>query len=232
MPRGPRKPIERDDDTPLEMPEDGEHGGHQEPSAKDQDQDQDQAEDEWEEETRYMILDLGSDVPASLLESAAAEHQDVSLMGLDTPTPYLRIANLTFRGALDRTLGTDLIFSTVAQEDDRSKRPPPPPPHPSPPSLPPPLQDDLPSDVDAGNTTEPIQNGAEGGLGDDMVFLASSTIKAMFTRIQLERKQPTGPAAGSADGSTRAVRDGHGEGRGADAVEEDADAMDVDVPTS
>ncbi|RUS13561.1 hypothetical protein BC937DRAFT_95133 [Endogone sp. FLAS-F59071] len=66
-------------------------------------------------QTSYIVLDLGSDVNAEVITSAAAKSGGYSLVGLDTPTPYLQIGPLIFRGEFDETIGTDLLFSQTEE---------------------------------------------------------------------------------------------------------------------
>ncbi|KAJ3281571.1 hypothetical protein HK104_011393 [Borealophlyctis nickersoniae] len=98
-------------------------------------QEDDSSSEEYEEETTYVVLDLGSDFTKEMIEAAATVHDGVSLIngnqrktkkmylqGLDTPTPFLRVGNLIYKGTLDQTVGTDLIFSASAQDESRPKR--------------------------------------------------------------------------------------------------------------
>jgi hypothetical protein len=65
-------------------------------------------EDDYEYETEYIILETGPRTTTQTLLAASAS--GVKLIGMDTPTPYLRIGNLTFKGKHDLNVGTDLIF--------------------------------------------------------------------------------------------------------------------------
>ncbi|KAI8921073.1 hypothetical protein DFJ77DRAFT_448440 [Powellomyces hirtus] len=94
----------------------------EQPSEHTANESKDSDEDEWEEETRYIVLDLGTEVTSETVQAAAASHEGVSIVGLDSSAPHLRVGNLVFRGTLDRTLGTDLIFATSKHDDARPQR--------------------------------------------------------------------------------------------------------------
>ncbi|KAI8820825.1 uncharacterized protein EV422DRAFT_596095 [Fimicolochytrium jonesii] len=118
-------------------------------------------EDEWEEETKYVVLDLGTEVDAETVQAAAAKYEGLSIIGLDTATPVLRIGNMVFKGALDRTLGTDLIFSKSNPNESRPKRAP---------------QGPMPMSMDPSRADI------------DMTFIGTSSLKAKFKRVDMVRK--------------------------------------------
>ncbi|KAJ3164629.1 hypothetical protein HDU88_005277 [Geranomyces variabilis] len=134
----------------------------------------DDDDDEWEE-TKYIVLDVGSELAAADVQAAAAEHQGVSIIGLDSPTPYLRIGNMIFQGAVDRTLGTDLIFATSAQDGTRAQRA---------------LRGPLPLSTDLNRP------------GIEMTYVGQSTLKAQFTRISLEKRPDPSAAEGTSTEAT------------------------------
>ncbi|ORX52259.1 hypothetical protein BCR36DRAFT_411698 [Piromyces finnis] len=68
------------------------------------------SEDEWEEESTYMIMDLGSDLTIDLLKRSLEINNGYSLIGLDTDQPMFKIGNFVYKGEVDYSLGTDLIF--------------------------------------------------------------------------------------------------------------------------
>ncbi|TPX56041.1 hypothetical protein PhCBS80983_g04842 [Powellomyces hirtus] len=137
----------------------------EQPSEHTANESKDSDEDEWEEETRYIVLDLGTEVTSETVQAAAASHEGVSIVGLDSSAPHLRVGNLVFRGTLDRTLGTDLIFATSKHDDARPQRAP---------------RGPLPLSTDLNRP------------GIDMTFVGQSTVRAKFTRVSLERRQPPG----------------------------------------
>ncbi|KAI8593347.1 hypothetical protein BDZ88DRAFT_139496 [Geranomyces variabilis] len=132
-------------------------------------------DDEWEEETKYIVLDVGSELAAADVQAAAAEHQGVSIIGLDSATPYLRIGDMIFQGAVDRTLGTDLIFATSAQDGTRAQRA---------------LRGPLPLSTDLNRP------------GIEMTYVGQSTLKAQFTRISLEKRPDPSAAEGTSTEAT------------------------------
>ncbi|KND00442.1 uncharacterized protein SPPG_04761 [Spizellomyces punctatus DAOM BR117] len=128
--------------------------------------------DEWEEETTYVVLDLGTDVTVDTVKAAASEYDGVSLIGLDTPSPYLRVGNLMFKGAFDRTIGTDMIFAASAQDENRPKRPP----------------------------TGPLPLSTDPNRPDvSMTYLGQSTMKTKFMRVTLEPKARPSNASDEAE---------------------------------
>ncbi|KAI8803311.1 hypothetical protein BJ742DRAFT_501590 [Cladochytrium replicatum] len=67
-------------------------------------------------------MDLGPSVNADILNRAAAEYDGVSLAGEDTPTPYLRVGNMFFKGTVDRTLGTHMVFGLTNNSGDGAQQ--------------------------------------------------------------------------------------------------------------
>ncbi|KAI9099440.1 hypothetical protein DFS34DRAFT_617585 [Phlyctochytrium arcticum] len=80
--------------------------------------------DEWETEEQYIVMDLGPDVSADSLKDAASKFGGVSMTGLESETPYLRVGNLYFEGAFDVRLGTDMIFAVGEDDENRTRRAP------------------------------------------------------------------------------------------------------------
>ncbi|KAI9006396.1 hypothetical protein DFJ74DRAFT_741235 [Hyaloraphidium curvatum] len=69
-------------------------------------------DDEWEEETTYVVLDLGPNfAEGNLLEEAIARNGTYQLVGLDRANPFLRIGTAYFKGERVETIGTDLVFA-------------------------------------------------------------------------------------------------------------------------
>ncbi|TPX71061.1 hypothetical protein SpCBS45565_g01296 [Spizellomyces sp. 'palustris'] len=130
--------------------------------------------DEWEEEvwTTYVVLDLGTEVTVDSVKAAATEYDGVSLIGLDTPSPYLRVGNLMFKGAFDRTIGTDMIFAASVQDENRPKRPP----------------------------TGPLPLSTDPNRPDvSMTYLGQSTMKTKFMRVTLEPRTRPSTASDEAE---------------------------------
>ncbi|KAI9325487.1 hypothetical protein BDR26DRAFT_189289 [Obelidium mucronatum] len=71
--------------------------------------------DEWEDcplaDDEYIVLDVNG-FSAESIKEAARSHNGVSLIGLDSPEPMLRIGNMHFKGAFDTSIGSDIIFAT------------------------------------------------------------------------------------------------------------------------
>jgi hypothetical protein len=65
-------------------------------------------EDEFEYTKEYVILDTGPRTSTQTLLSASSS--GVKLIGMDTPTPFLRIGGLMFKGKHDLNVGSDMIF--------------------------------------------------------------------------------------------------------------------------
>ncbi|KAI9139488.1 hypothetical protein BKA69DRAFT_1077676 [Paraphysoderma sedebokerense] len=61
----------------------------------------------------YCVFDLGKEIPQEFF----TENSDIkySLIGIDTPTPYLQLNNYILKGELQETLGTDIILETSTE---------------------------------------------------------------------------------------------------------------------
>jgi len=81
-------------------------------------------DEEWEEESTYMIMDLGSDLTIDLLKRSLEINNGYSIIGLDTDQPMFKIGNFVYKGEVDYSLGTDLIFeiddSKIKENKDNS----------------------------------------------------------------------------------------------------------------
>ena len=66
----------------------------------------DGGDDDEDHEDVFILLEL-PDTPASFLSS----NTSYSLIGLDTPTPVLKLGSAVFRGTHEDVLGTHLVFS-------------------------------------------------------------------------------------------------------------------------
>ncbi|KAI8354144.1 hypothetical protein EDC96DRAFT_271494 [Choanephora cucurbitarum] len=76
-------------------------------------------EDEYEEETTYVVFDLGNTVTSDLLEKTA-EAGGCRIIGLEEGTPLLQLGNITLEGTIDETIGSHLMFEMkeVQPEDN------------------------------------------------------------------------------------------------------------------
>ncbi|KAM3583675.1 hypothetical protein VKS41_003647 [Umbelopsis sp. WA50703] len=68
--------------------------------------------DELMTETQYIILDVGDTVSDDIIESAQASG-GCSLVGLDTPTPFLQLGTDVYQGQHDETIGSNLLLERV-----------------------------------------------------------------------------------------------------------------------
>ncbi|KAJ3342046.1 hypothetical protein HDU93_003568 [Gonapodya sp. JEL0774] len=82
--------------------------------------DPNETDEEWEEETTYALLDLGRKTSPAVLRAALQNDPTYQIIGLDSPTPFLRLGSLFFRGKHERTLGTDLVVGPPGWDGDRS----------------------------------------------------------------------------------------------------------------
>ncbi|ORY49190.1 hypothetical protein BCR33DRAFT_714217 [Rhizoclosmatium globosum] len=64
-----------------------------------------EAEDEW------IVMDVNG-FSVDSIKDAARAHGGLSLIGLDSEEPILKIGNMHFRGVFDNSLGSDMIFAT------------------------------------------------------------------------------------------------------------------------
>ncbi|KAH8551330.1 hypothetical protein BGW37DRAFT_493251 [Umbelopsis sp. PMI_123] len=63
-------------------------------------------------ETQYILLDLEDNAPEDILETTEA-NGGYSLIGLDTPTPYLQLGSEIYKGEFDETIGSNLFLEKV-----------------------------------------------------------------------------------------------------------------------
>ncbi|KAJ3327938.1 hypothetical protein HDU76_010858 [Blyttiomyces sp. JEL0837] len=122
---------------------------------------------EWEEETSYLVLDLGPEVPADAIKSAVKSFEGLSLIGLESPNPMLRIGNMIFKGSFDSTLGTDMVFATSAS---RTK-----------------AKADAPTAPRYG-LAHAIYNKETAGGNASLTFMGQSNIRIKFTRVKVDLK--------------------------------------------
>ncbi|THU89627.1 hypothetical protein K435DRAFT_590793, partial [Dendrothele bispora CBS 962.96] len=70
-----------------------------------------------EEEVTYVTFDLGSIEPTLIPSS-----NEYRVIGLDTPNPFLQLSGTILKGRHESLLGTELLFTEVKDDEDRSKR--------------------------------------------------------------------------------------------------------------
>ncbi|KXS15675.1 hypothetical protein M427DRAFT_32103 [Gonapodya prolifera JEL478] len=160
-------------------------------------------DDDWEEETTYALLDLGRHTPSSLIRSALDKDPTYQLIGLDTPTPYLRLGHLVFRGKHERTIGTELIIGPTGwdYEDRRAAEA----------AIPLGKPQSGPW-IDRGPPPGPTMGpyaggpgaggiGGIGGAGDQRYEIVATTRRRVhMTRVQLTQRTDAQPAASTSDG--------------------------------
>ncbi|WVQ73391.1 hypothetical protein IAR50_002962 [Cryptococcus sp. DSM 104548] len=76
----------------------------------------DELNDEYEEEEEemYVTLDLGTAVDAKSLQTESG----YQLIGMDTPTPFLRLGNQIFKGDVTPLIGDEIICGHVRNHED------------------------------------------------------------------------------------------------------------------
>ncbi|GAB5586475.1 hypothetical protein Unana1_01375 [Umbelopsis nana] len=68
-------------------------------------------------ETQYILLELGENVPEDILIGTEASG-GYSLIGLNTPTPFLQLGPEIYQGYYDETIGSNLLLEKVPNTDD------------------------------------------------------------------------------------------------------------------
>ncbi|KAJ3415686.1 hypothetical protein HDV05_004364 [Chytridiales sp. JEL 0842] len=125
-------------------------------------------DDEWEdEEVNYIVMDMGSELTAEKVKGAARNYQGISLIGLETPNPYLRLGKSVYKGSFDTTVGTDMIFAASATRTKKKTK------APSAPKY---------GLENAIYTDETRQD----QVATTMAFMGKSFVKLKFTPVQLE----------------------------------------------
>ncbi|KAG2212721.1 hypothetical protein INT47_000698, partial [Mucor saturninus] len=80
------------------------------------------SDSEYEEETTYVVFDLGSIAPSEFIDEVSIKNGGCRIIGLEEGKPYLQLGELTLEGTVDETIGTHLMFEM--QDKDPSKIPP------------------------------------------------------------------------------------------------------------
>ncbi|KAJ3056237.1 hypothetical protein HK097_007720 [Rhizophlyctis rosea] len=83
-----------------------------------------ESEDEYEEEVTYIVMDIGTELTQEMVNNAATKNEGISITGIETGNPFLRIGSLFYQGQFDQCLGTDLIFSSATHDESKPKRAP------------------------------------------------------------------------------------------------------------
>ncbi|KAI9474149.1 MAG: hypothetical protein EXX96DRAFT_580761 [Benjaminiella poitrasii] len=76
-------------------------------------------EEEYEEESHYVEFDFGTAVSNEHIETISKEG-GCAIIGLEEGKPYLQLGEMMFRGEIDDSLGTHLLFEINEKQQDRS----------------------------------------------------------------------------------------------------------------
>ncbi|KAI9247198.1 hypothetical protein BDA99DRAFT_258635 [Phascolomyces articulosus] len=68
------------------------------------------SDDEYEEETVHLVVDLGPEMDPGVLERLARENTPMSYLGTEEGEQFFQLNGTTFRGQLDETISTNLLF--------------------------------------------------------------------------------------------------------------------------
>ncbi|KAI8138929.1 hypothetical protein BJV82DRAFT_628444 [Fennellomyces sp. T-0311] len=74
------------------------------------------SDDEYEEETVHLVVDLGVDISPETLERLARENAEMLYLGTEAGEQYIQLGETTFRGQLDETVCTNLLFEVHEQK--------------------------------------------------------------------------------------------------------------------
>lgn len=72
---------------------------------------------EYEEETSYVLFDVGNSVTDQLVDQVSRNFGGCRIIGLEEGKPFLQLGHHTFEGEIDDTIGTHLLFEI--QENKR-----------------------------------------------------------------------------------------------------------------
>ncbi|TPX49487.1 hypothetical protein SeMB42_g02599 [Synchytrium endobioticum] len=75
-------------------------------------------DDEYEQETTYVVVDLGPEFKSEDISNAAKRYGGLSIIGLDQPAPFVRVGNLYFQAKATDEDDDD------ADSDDNQQTPP------------------------------------------------------------------------------------------------------------
>ncbi|KAJ1918725.1 hypothetical protein H4219_002447 [Mycoemilia scoparia] len=76
----------------------------------------DESESEYEEETVYVVANLGKDGLGFVNRLTSVDK--VALTGVDTDTPFLQLGGNTFQGHHDESLGTQVILEPMTDGEE------------------------------------------------------------------------------------------------------------------
>ncbi|KAG0738704.1 hypothetical protein G6F57_005097 [Rhizopus arrhizus] len=68
------------------------------------------SEYEYEEETNYVLFDIGASVTSQYIEQISQTQGGCRIIGLEEGKPYLQVGHQIFEGEMDDTIGTNLLF--------------------------------------------------------------------------------------------------------------------------
>ncbi|KAI8051890.1 uncharacterized protein B0P05DRAFT_562262 [Gilbertella persicaria] len=76
------------------------------------------SEDEYEEETSYVVFDMGNTITSDFISKAARTKGGCQLIGLEEGTPYLQLGDLIFEGEIDETIGSHMFFEVQEKKQE------------------------------------------------------------------------------------------------------------------
>ncbi|KAI9490830.1 hypothetical protein BDB00DRAFT_530946 [Zychaea mexicana] len=80
----------------------------------------DNSDDEYEEETVHMVVDLGSEIAPELLERLARENSEMTYLATEDGEQFIQLGGITFRGQLNETVCTNLLFEVHERKREGS----------------------------------------------------------------------------------------------------------------
>ncbi|KAJ3249255.1 hypothetical protein HDU78_005395 [Chytriomyces hyalinus] len=135
--------------------------------------------DEWEDcpdtDASWVVMDIAGLSSDGVKE--ASKNGGVSLMGLDTATPYLRIGNMHFKGAFDSSLGTDLVFAASANASTHTRT----------------VKDIVPTAPRYGLANAMLNR--TGSKDATLTYMGKTETHIKFSRVRLEQKGVPPPAS-------------------------------------
>ncbi|KAG0175121.1 hypothetical protein DFQ28_005032 [Apophysomyces sp. BC1034] len=82
--------------------------------------DVDSDDDEYEEESTYVVFDLGTEIAGDALERLTQANGGVAISGIDTTKPIMQLGAQYFEGTLDEYIGDPLLFEINERKTETS----------------------------------------------------------------------------------------------------------------
>ncbi|KAF7723637.1 hypothetical protein EC973_001779 [Apophysomyces ossiformis] len=70
----------------------------------------DSDDDEYEEESAYVIFDLGTEISMDAVNRIVRANGGIAITGIETPKPVMQLGSQFFQGTLDEYVGDPLLF--------------------------------------------------------------------------------------------------------------------------